>query len=47
MTRAEAKQIAKAGRKSRIAARILLREERGQSPARIFASGASWSTIRA
>ncbi len=30
MTRAEAKQIARAWRKSRIAARILLREERGQ-----------------
>ncbi len=29
MTRAEAKQIAKAWRKSRIAARILLREARG------------------
>lgn len=30
MTRAEAKQIAKAWRKSRIAARILLREDRGR-----------------
>ncbi len=30
MTRAEAKQIAKAWRKSRIAARILLREDRGK-----------------
>lgn len=34
MTRAEAKQIAKAWRKSRIAARILLREERGTLTAR-------------